>query len=90
MRLDGPLTIGEVGHWHGLFMARLPGTQALSLDLTGMTSVDAIGLQLLCAARRTANTEGKRFDLSGVGETFFVACAAAGIAPAELGVSEKS
>lgn len=62
--------------------AHFAGAPDIAIDLGGATDFDLFGLQLICAARGSAEAAGKPFGLRNVPETFLSACALAGLTPA--------
>jgi len=65
LAIDGPLTIYEVAALRERLAACLGNQAGLELDLGGVTECDASGLQLLCAARKTAGGRGKPMRIAG-------------------------
>ena len=60
--LPDELTIGRVASvWQDL-LPYVQGGERLALDARSVTTVDAAGLQLLCAAVRSGAAEGPRVD----------------------------
>jgi len=47
-----------------VILARLAQSQALEVDLAGVTEIDTAGAQLLLMARRAAQADGKDLRLS--------------------------
>ena len=83
-QVDGALVIGNVEAWRARLAAQIAGGPGLLIDLATTTALDAFGLQLLCAARRSAVAAGKSFALTGTTAVFAQACAAAGLSAETL------
>lgn len=84
--VDGALTVAAAEAWRIRISDALAPAAALAVDLAGAAEVDVFGLQLLCAARRSAGAQGKAFRVLHAGPAVQRACAAAGFAPASLGL----
>jgi anti-anti-sigma regulatory factor len=89
LRIDGCLTINEAATWHATLKERVSAGVALDLDLSSVTTVDLIGLQLLASARRAAENAGLAFQVIGNGSSVLRACEQAGVAPSEVGLAGK-
>jgi anti-anti-sigma regulatory factor len=63
--LAGGATIGEVGKIKEALLAAFADCTKLLLDVGDITGADPALLQLIHAARRTAENEGKKFVLVG-------------------------
>jgi anti-anti-sigma factor len=66
LKLFGDLTVEHARTLKDLLTESAVGKAVLSLDLTGITSADGAGLQLICSAHKAWHHEGKRVMLSGV------------------------
>ncbi len=86
LSVDGALTVASAEAWRIRIADALAPAAALAVDLAGAGEVDVFGLQLLCAARRSAGAQGKTFRVLHAGPAVQRACAAAGFAPASLGL----
>lgn len=62
--IEGDLTIRRVQEMKDVILARLDQSQALEVDLAGVTEIDTAGAQLLLLARRAAQTSGKELRLA--------------------------
>ncbi|MTW14434.1 STAS domain-containing protein [Pseudoduganella eburnea] len=62
--IEGDLTIRRVQEMKDVLLARLAQSQALEVDLAGVTDIDTAGVQLLLMARRAAQASGKDLRLS--------------------------
>jgi anti-anti-sigma factor len=62
--LDGELTVQSAAEHKTLLLAALEATDALDLDLSGVSELDTAGLQLLLLLKREAGTFGKTVTLS--------------------------
>ena len=56
--LEGELTVGRAGELLDLLRTALHRSDAIEIDLAGVTGMDLSCLQLLCAAHRTALRDG--------------------------------
>jgi ABC-type transporter Mla MlaB component len=63
LKLCGDLTIENGETLKRVLVESLEGRDRLSLDLAGVTAVDAAGFQLLLAALRTAGCSNQGLDL---------------------------
>ncbi|HEX8986567.1 MAG TPA: STAS domain-containing protein [Rhodocyclaceae bacterium] len=61
--LDGELTVQSAAATRERLLAALAGSDVLELDLGGVAEFDSAGLQLLLAARKSAQAAGKRMRL---------------------------
>jgi anti-anti-sigma regulatory factor len=62
----------------------LRAASAPELDLAGVKACDAVGIQLLCAARRSAEVDGKRLAMRHISEPLRTVCAALGVTVEQL------
>ncbi len=62
--IEGDLTIRRVQEMKDVILARLAQSQALEVDLAGVTEIDTAGVQLLLMARRAAQASGKQLRLA--------------------------
>lgn len=65
LRLPEELTIAEAADLRLRLLAALEGGAPVVLDGGAVADVDAAGLQLLCAARRSAAARGVKLTLRG-------------------------
>ena len=65
LAIAGALTIQRAGEVKALLADALARADRVAIDLSGVTEVDLCGLQLLCAAQRTASRAQKRLDPAG-------------------------
>ena len=84
LAIDGPLTIYEVAALRERLAACLGNQAGLELDLGGVTECDASGLQLLCAARKTAGERGKPMRIAGAPQALLDFVRRAGLDPREV------
>jgi len=64
--LDGELTIYRAAELKATLLAALAGGNgAIEIDLGGVTEIDSAGVQLLLAARRSAQAAQRAFALVG-------------------------
>ncbi|KQV52444.1 MULTISPECIES: lipid asymmetry maintenance protein MlaB [unclassified Duganella] len=61
--IEGDLTIRRVQELKDVLLARLAQSQALEVDLAGVTEIDTAGAQLLLMARRAAQASRKELRL---------------------------
>ncbi|WP_431476802.1 STAS domain-containing protein [Massilia eburnea] len=61
--IEGDLTIRRVQELKDVLLARLAQSQALEVDLAGVTEIDTAGAQLLLMARRAAQAGQKELQL---------------------------
>ncbi len=61
--IEGDLTIRRVHELKDVLLARLAQSQALEVDLAGVTEIDTAGAQLLLMARRAAQGSQKELLL---------------------------
>lgn len=61
--IEGDLTIRRVQELKDVLLARLAQSQALEVDLAGVTEIDTAGAQLLLMARRAAQASQKELLL---------------------------
>ncbi len=68
VRLDitGGMTISHAAEQLAELMEAFATARTIHCDLSGVTEIDAAGLQLLCSSHRTAGKEGKEFILHGI------------------------
>jgi anti-anti-sigma regulatory factor len=59
LRIEGDLTLPRAGEVRSLLMEAFEKADHISLDLGAVAEADAAGLQLLCAAHRSAVGKGK-------------------------------
>lgn len=86
-RLDGALDIQRVIERRGELTAIPACPDApFMLDLSGVTSCDTAGLQLLCAAHRSALTHGREWRPQQPSDAVLRACSEVGINPTQLGL----
>lgn len=61
--IEGELTVRRVQALKDLILARLAQSQALEVDLAGVTEIDTAGVQLLLMAQRAAQASQKEMRL---------------------------
>lgn len=90
LALSGPLDLYHADAIrHQLLQVITPGAHVRA-DLRDVTQCDLAGLQLLCAARRTAETSQGRFVLEAASAVVLEACAQLGLEAADLSSSPSS
>lgn len=78
--INGPLVVRTAETWHARCATALAGARTLTIDLAECPEADAFGLQLLYAARRSAEQQGQGFRLLGFSPALDAACRRAGFA----------
>ncbi|MEZ4524866.1 MAG: STAS domain-containing protein [Desulfobacterales bacterium] len=68
LRLQGPLTVYEVGEMREVLLASLERDQDLLVDIAGITDCDTTGVQLLAATRKKAEKDRKKLLMTGDSE----------------------
>jgi len=66
LKLEGNLTIYEVGALRENLLSALKDVNHLEIDMVEISECDTSGLQVLCSAKKTADKEGKRILLEGI------------------------
>lgn len=79
LKVAGSMTIYEAGDLRDAFLEEFAEKGKLVLDLEAVTECDTAGLQLLCAARVTAETETRTFRIEAVSDAVQDALGAAGL-----------
>ncbi|HJV65523.1 MAG TPA: STAS domain-containing protein [Geomonas sp.] len=65
LKVAGSLTLPHAVRFKEALVACLEVAREVTLDISGMTSMDLSALQLICAAHRTAQRKGKPFTVEG-------------------------
>ena len=84
LKIEGSMSIDEAATLRKELCACLENDAGLDLDLGGVTDCDAAGLQLLYAARKTAEEGKKRFHVTGAPQTVLDTLRRAGLNPDEV------
>ncbi len=63
--ITGDLTLDHVALWHARLLAAFAAEGPLVIDVSGVTSTDIAGAQLLCSAHRTAHRAGRPISFPG-------------------------
>lgn len=84
VKIEGAFSIYEAASLRKTFLECFDAYEGLILDLNDVTECDTAGIQLLCAARVTAETEGKTFSIEGMSETVVNALISGGLAPEKI------
>lgn len=79
LKIEGPMTIYEAGDLRQAFLEGFEGPGGLILDLDAVTECDAAGIQLLCAARVTAEAETRPFRIQAASDAVRDALGAVGL-----------
>lgn len=61
--IEGDMTARRAPELKDAILARLAHSQALEVDLAGVTEIDSAGVQLLLLAERTAQASHKAFNI---------------------------
>jgi anti-anti-sigma regulatory factor len=64
--VSGDMTIQNAGEIRNLLLEAFSGGEGVCLEMDKVAGVDLAGLQLLCAAHRSAMTDKKHFSVSGM------------------------
>jgi len=62
--VSGELTIYTASEWRDRLIGEMAGTDDIRLQLAEVAEIDSAGLQLLLAAKRLANSEGRQLELA--------------------------
>lgn len=62
--ISGELTIYTASEWRDRLISEMAGTDDIRLQLAEVAEIDSAGLQLLLAAKRLANGEGRQLELA--------------------------
>lgn len=71
LTLTGSITIGQAAGLKTALLDALGAASGLRVDLSGITEIDLTGLQLLCAAHRSARLAGKQFSVNDGGNSIY-------------------
>ncbi len=80
LKITGPLTVYEAAEASEAMLACFEEENGLILDLTDVQDCDTAGVQLLCAARKTAQNAGKPFAVTGASGPVKTAVTGVGLA----------
>ncbi len=64
LSIEGPMTVNDAAALRDEMLACFNDYKGLILDLNEVSECDTAGIQLLCAARLTAESTGKSFKVS--------------------------
>jgi anti-sigma B factor antagonist len=84
LKIQGSLSIYEAVALREELLDRIAGETDLELDLGGVTECDTAGLQLLCAARKTAGKRDKHLRVVGAPQTVLDTLRSAGLGPEDV------
>ena len=91
LTFEGDLTIEHADEIWRTFRDTLDDRKAVSLNLEKVTGVDASCLQLICAAHRACEADGRVFVFDGnVSESFAAAARNAGFVRYNCGVAKDT
>jgi len=80
LRIEGELNIYEAGAVRDALIEAFDRGVSMDLELNSVSSCDAAGLQLLCAARKTAFEENLAFRVTGASDAVLEVTRQAGMA----------
>ena len=87
LRLEGALDIQNAATLYGSLSEHMNGKSAVfEIDLAAITGCDSAGLQLLCAARKSALSLGREWRLTNSPAAVLQACADVGLSPEQIGL----
>ena len=75
----GELSIATVAEWRERLLAHMAETASLHIDLSGITEMDTMGVQLLLAACRSAREHRLSYSFESASDAVLQACAASAI-----------
>lgn len=84
MAITGAITVYTVESLRDQLLERLNTDCELTVDLSGVDACDCAGLQLLCAARKSAEQTGKPLHFNPVPESILNAARDAGLETKEF------
>lgn len=84
LKVEGELSIYEVGAFHEQLATCLENVRPLEIDLEGITGCDTAGLQLLCAAHKSAMKSNVRFQMVGAPQTVMETARSLGLNPKDI------
>ncbi len=84
LKIEGAMSIYDAASIHKEFMEAFAACDTLTLDLHGVQDCDAAGIQVISAAGKTAEEEGKGFSISGVATAILDTINSAGLSPDEI------
>lgn len=90
VKLTGEVTIAQAAPLRDALLGALAEADDLQLDLSELSAVDLSGLQLLCAAHRSARTRGKNLQVIDGGNGIFREAARAAGFAVHLGCAQES
>jgi anti-anti-sigma factor len=61
--IGGAMTIRHVPEIKAVLLKAMAACGTLLVDLQGVTAIDPVGFQVICAAHRLAMAEGKQFSI---------------------------
>lgn len=82
--LEGEMNIYEAGAVREALLKGFESRDGVILDLGSVTECDTAAVQLLCAARVTADADGKRFDVERLSDVVRSAIEAVGLTPEKV------
>jgi len=84
LKITGSLDVYAAGRLRDSLLEYLRQASTPELDLAAVENCDAVGVQLLCAARRTAEADGKQLAMTNISEPVRALCTALGLAAERL------
>jgi ABC-type transporter Mla MlaB component len=65
LKITGPMNVANVGEVLMQLLAAYDRSESVTIDLSGVTEIDAAGLQLLCSSHRSSIFSNKGFRITG-------------------------
>jgi anti-anti-sigma regulatory factor len=84
IKIEGSLSIYEVSKLRDELIKCFETPKGIVLELSGITDCDTAGVQLLCAAQKTASRIGRKFSIEKATVPVFDALNNAGIHPGNI------
>ena len=84
VKVDGPFSVYEASDLRNEFLECFENYKGLILDLEEVSDCDTAGVQLLCSARKTSDSEGKPFTVAKVSDQVINAVTCAGLNPENI------
>jgi ABC-type transporter Mla MlaB component len=65
LKITGPMNVSSVGELLMQLLAAYDRSESVTIDLSGVTEIDAAGLQLFCSCHRSSIFSNKEFGITG-------------------------
>lgn len=89
-RVEGPLTVYTVADARDILLEQLRMARELELNLAAVVACDCAGLQMLCAAHKSARQAGKVLRVVNCSPAVASAALEIGLAPEEFAASSST